>query len=109
MVACVINNEFMYIELVNEENSHKMKIYAPISRNKIEESAEVTRDREKIINFFKLKLKNAAGEKVFIIFVFPWRQLSVVVVTSFGVSLLSNFLVHKRRAAAVSSGQRIAE
>lgn len=32
MVACVINNEFMYIELVNEKNSHKMKIYAPISK-----------------------------------------------------------------------------
>lgn len=32
----VINNEFMYIELVNEKKkntleSHKMKIYAPIS------------------------------------------------------------------------------
>lgn len=36
MAICVINNEFMYIELVNEKNSHKMKIYAPIPKNKID-------------------------------------------------------------------------
>lgn len=53
-----------------------MKIYAPILENKIDlrlgrVDARDGNERRKIINFFKLKLKkNAAGEKVFIIFVF---------------------------------------
>lgn len=67
----------MYIELVNEKNSHKMKIYAPIPKNKIDfERRSNEGEAGKIINFFKLKLKlkNAAGEKVFIIFVLPYAD-----------------------------------